>query len=75
MIKKLTRHGNSDALIIDKVIQELMGITADSDLELVVKPGTLIVKHHKSAPVKSKFDRLLRKHGTRYRKAFEELAK
>lgn len=76
MIKRLTRHGNSDALIIDKVIQELMGITADSDLELEVKPGMLTIKlHEKNGPMETMFDRLLKKHGTRYRGAFEELAK
>lgn len=76
MIKRLTKHGNSDALIIDKVIQELMGITSQSDLEIEVKPGRLTVKlHGNSGPGESKFDRLLKIHGTRYRGAFEELAK
>lgn len=75
MIKKLTKHGNSYALIIDKAIQELMGITRDSDLELEVRSGTLSIKRHQSAPSESRFDRLLQKHISRYRKAFEELAK
>lgn len=34
MKKKLVRHGNSLALILDKPILELLDIDADSDIEL-----------------------------------------
>ena len=46
MIKKLTKHGNSLALILDKPVLELLKIDADTPLEistdgqkLVVSPG------------------------------------
>ena len=35
MIKKLTRHGNSAALIIDRPILELLGADIDTAFEIV----------------------------------------
>ncbi|HYE77635.1 MAG TPA: AbrB/MazE/SpoVT family DNA-binding domain-containing protein [bacterium] len=34
MIKRLSKHGNSLALVIDKPILELLGIDADTPLEI-----------------------------------------
>ena len=34
MIKKLSKHGNSLALVIDKPILELLGIDEDTELEV-----------------------------------------
>lgn len=34
MVKKLTRHGNSLALVIDRPILDLLGITADTPLHI-----------------------------------------
>lgn len=34
MIKKLSKHGNSLALVIDKPILELLGIDEDTNLEV-----------------------------------------
>ena len=44
MIKHLTRHGNSYALIIDRAILELLKIRADSPLELSTDGTVLIVQ-------------------------------
>ena len=43
MIKKLTRHGNSLALVIDKPILELLHISADTPLELTTNGDLLTV--------------------------------
>lgn len=43
MIKTLTRHGNSLALIIDKPILELLKIGADSRLEIRTDDGKSLV--------------------------------
>lgn len=48
MIKKLVRHGNSRALIIDKPILELLGATEDSDFTIVTDGVSLTI-----TPVKS----------------------
>jgi antitoxin component of MazEF toxin-antitoxin module len=43
MIKKLQKHGNSHALVIDKPILEAMGIDADSELQVTVSGNALII--------------------------------
>lgn len=47
MVKRLTRHGNSLALIIDKPILELLKITNKTELELAVENGELIIRSAK----------------------------
>lgn len=44
MTKKLTKHGNSLALIIDKPVLEILGINDKTELELIVMDDTLIIK-------------------------------
>ena len=39
MIKKLVRHGNSRALIIDKPILELIGANEDSEFTITTRDG------------------------------------
>jgi antitoxin MazE len=43
MLKHLTRHGNSAALILDKAILELLRIKMDTPLELATDGKNLIV--------------------------------
>ena len=43
MIKKLTRHGNSMALVIDKPILELLKISPDTPLEISTDGRRLII--------------------------------
>lgn len=43
MIKTLQKHGNSHALVIDKALMEVLGIEADSPLEVTVSGNSLIV--------------------------------
>lgn len=43
MIKKLTKHGNSLALVIDKPILDLLNITADTPLEVSTDGRSLVV--------------------------------
>ncbi len=43
MIKKLTRHGNSLALVIDKPILELLNITQDTPLQITTDGQTLTI--------------------------------
>jgi antitoxin component of MazEF toxin-antitoxin module len=43
VIKKLTRHGNSLALVIDKPILELLKITRDTPLEITTDGQTLTI--------------------------------
>ena len=43
MTKKLVRHGNSAALIIDKPILELLNVTMDTPLEITTDGRSLVV--------------------------------
>ena len=43
MVKTLTKHGNSYALVIDKPILEMLRISADTPLELTTNGEALMV--------------------------------
>ena len=43
MVKKLTRHGNSLALVIDKPILELLNIFPETPLEITTDGRRLII--------------------------------
>jgi antitoxin component of MazEF toxin-antitoxin module len=43
MIKQLRKVGNSNALILDKPILELLGLEEDGQVQLTVQDGNLIV--------------------------------
>ena len=43
MIKQLRKVGNSNALILDKPILELLGLEEDGQVQLTVQNGHLIV--------------------------------
>lgn len=43
MIKQLRKVGNSNALILDKPILELLGLEEDGQVKLTVQDGHLIV--------------------------------
>ena len=43
MIKTLTRHGNSAALIIDKALMEVLHIDMDTPLEIVTDGQNLVI--------------------------------
>lgn len=75
MVKKLTAHGNSAALVIDKPIMELLHITMDTPLDISTDGKNLIVSPV-TDPVRAKefkaaFKRVLARHD----KTFEKLAK
>ena len=49
MIKKLVRHGNSRALIIDKPILEIIGANDDSEFNITTDGQSLTITPVKSA--------------------------
>ncbi len=75
MIKTLTRHGNSAALIIERPILELLGATADTPFEITTDGQALILTPVKDADRADRFRKSMDKIGKRYAKSFEELAK
>lgn len=75
MIKALTKHGNSAALVIEKPILDLLGATIDTAFEVMTDGQALILTPVKDAVRASKFRKSMDKVGKRYAKSFEELAK
>jgi len=78
MSKKLTKHGNSLALIIDKPLLSLLKITEKTELELIVEKGVLIIKPTKTkkSTVKiSDIDKIAEKIMDKYENVFKKLSK
>ena len=74
MIKKLTKHGNSWALVIDKPVLELLKIDPESPLEVTTDGRTLIVSPAASAGRRARFKAALEKTNRRYRRTLKRLA-
>jgi antitoxin component of MazEF toxin-antitoxin module len=43
MVKTLKRHGNSQALVIEKPLMEALGIDADTPLQITVSGNSLVI--------------------------------
>ena len=75
MLKKLTKHGNSLALIIDKPILELLNISEDTELEISTEDGkTLKISPLSPEDRKAKLKKSLGKVNKKYGKALKNLA-
>ena len=56
MLKSLTRVGNSHAILLDKVIMDLLGIDASSKINLTVNGGSLVITPVEPAADNAKFE-------------------
>lgn len=74
MVKKLTRHGNSLALVIDRPILDLLNIDTDTPLDLSTDGRRLIVAPAGQSARRRKFEAAQRTALKRYGKAFKKLA-
>lgn len=74
MIKKLTKHGNSLALVIDRPILDLLNIGAETTLDLSTDGQRLIVAPAEPSERRQKFEAAQRTAHQRYAKAFKKLA-
>jgi len=71
--KKLTKHGNSFSLIIDKVILELIGMDSDTLLEITSPDGrslllTPIEDHDHTKKFEKSLDKINKKHAKTLKK-------
>lgn len=74
MVKTLTKHGNSYALVIDKPILELLNIRPDSPLEVSTDGRVLMIS---PAPDQARAKRVKKALGAvnrRYSRALKKLA-
>jgi antitoxin MazE len=77
MSKKLTRHGNSYALIIDKPLLQILDISEKTDLTLSIEDGALVIRPLKSGPKKNKQEikKIAEEIMAEYADVFKKLAK
>ena len=74
MIKKLTKHGNSLALVIDRGVLDLLEIDAETLLNIRTDGKCLIVTPERDAARQKKFRAALVQANRRYGRAFKKLA-
>jgi antitoxin component of MazEF toxin-antitoxin module len=74
MVKKLTKHGNSLALVIDRPILDLLKIDPETMLDVTTDGKQLIITPAKPSARRKKFDAAQEWAHKRYGKAFRRLA-
>lgn len=74
MIKKMVRHGNSSALIIDKPIMKLLNIDAKTPLEISTDGKNIIISPVSDIKRMKKLDTSLKKINKKYHGTLKKLA-
>lgn len=74
-VKKLTRQGNSAALIIDRALMDLMDIDSDTPLKVTVEGRKLIVEPLSEGEHGDKFKKVMEKTGRKNAELFRRLAR
>jgi antitoxin component of MazEF toxin-antitoxin module len=74
MLKKLTKHGNSLALVIDRPILDLLKIDHETPLDVSTDGKRLIISPADASARRRKFDAAQEWTHKRYGKAFKKLA-
>lgn len=74
MLKKLTKHGNSLALVIDKAILELLDIDDKTPLDISTDGTLLLISPVRDEKRKSQFLEAVEKANSKYGRALKRLA-
>lgn len=74
MIKHLTKHGNSYALVIDRAVMELINIEPETPLNITTDGEALIVAPIRDAKRKKAFEQALAEGNKRYGRMLKKLA-
>ena len=74
MIKKLSKHGNSLALVIDRSILELLGIDERTSLVVSTDGEALVVAPLRDKKRRKRFEQALAASNRRFGKALKRLA-
>jgi antitoxin component of MazEF toxin-antitoxin module len=74
MVKKLTKHGNSMALVIDRPILELLKTDSETPLDVSTDGKQLIIAPARPSGRRNKFEATQEWAHKRYGKAFRKLA-
>lgn len=75
MVKYLTTHGNSAALVLDKPILELLNIDMNTPLEISTDGSSLVISPVKDPPREKKFRASLARVAAKHAKTFAKLDK
>jgi antitoxin MazE len=74
MIKKLTKHGNSTALVIERSVLNLLKIDVDTPVEVSTDGKVLIISPVRDKARAAKFKEALEKTNRKYGRALKRLA-
>ena len=74
MVKKLTKHGNSMALIIDKPVLDLLNIDLDTPLNITTDGDVLVVSPVRDEARQKRFREALEEVNRKYGRALKGLA-
>jgi len=74
MLKKLTRHGNSLALVIDKGVLELLNIDDKTLLDISTDGTLLLISPVRDEKRRRQFQKAVEKVNTKYGRALKRLA-
>jgi len=74
MIKKMTKHGNSLALVIDRPVLELLKIDGDTPLELSTDGRMLMISPVRDPKRRKAFEQALAKTNRRHGRMLRRLA-
>ena len=74
MVKKLTKHGNSLALVIDRAILDLLKIDTDTPLDISTDGQVLVISPVRDEVHRDKFRKALESANRKYGRALKRLA-
>lgn len=75
MTRTLQKHGNSQALVIEKPLMEAMGITMETKLEITIHGDSMTIRPANVGLGREKVAAILAELRPRYKEALENLAK
>lgn len=75
MTRTLQKHGNSQALVIEKPLMEATGITMDTPLEITVSGDTITIRPANVGVSREEMSESLEKIFPRYEQMLKNLAK
>jgi len=74
MIKKLTKYGNSLAVVIDRAVLDLLKIDVDTPLEISTDGQVLVISPVRDNVHRDKFEKALDTANRKYGQALKQLA-
>ena len=74
MIKRLTKHGNSYAVVIDKPILELLKVTPETPFEIITDGRSLVLTPVRDSDEEEKFNEAFQTVHARFGNAMKKLA-